>query len=145
MAQRCFCIVFPPLWPEALCEKGTRVSLSPNGVVGRSRPGRGLAQQSCLCPPELQLARGAHGFSKAMLDPCCWACRTWISEEHLVVASAWLYEDLPGISMASWEPELAQDLADTPGSQPGAPPPCLPALPETQRLAQPGCSLGQWA
>lgn len=45
------------------------------------------------------------------------------------MTSKWLYEDLAGSSTAGQEPELAQHLADTLGSQLGVPAPCPPALP----------------
>lgn len=69
------------------------------------------------------------GSPKACWTHAIGACKTRISDEHLVVTSRRLYEDLPGSSTAEWEPELAQHLADPLGSQLGAPAPCPPALP----------------
>ena len=85
----------------------------------------GLCRALWLSLPSRAVAcRGLAGSLKPCWTHAVGACRTQISEEHLVVTSKWLYEDLPGSSMGGWEPELAQHLADRLGSQRRAHQPC---------------------
>lgn len=129
------CISTSPAWsiinlrraPEsAWVQTGLLVPVQPQPCQAEA----GLCRALGLSLPSRAVAcRGLTGSPKPCWTHAVGACRTQISEEHLVVTSRRLCEDLPGSSTAGQEPELAQHLADPLRSQLGAPVPCPPALP----------------
>lgn len=140
--QRSFCVLFPPFQPEALLEKGTQVSLSPDGLVSTCS----RARQRLSPPPPIVVAyRGPVGSPKPCWTHVVWACRALRSTSEWCLGDvqaavwglAWVQHDRSGAraGTASCQP---------PWERAGCPSAMLTSPAKTQRLAQAGCGLGLW-